>query len=139
ESRRRSSFSPVFIAAPLKAGDDLPDLLSPFPDIPGNIEFCVRGKHSRICVRIQRVERRPVTHDQSLYVQFVLKPLLPVVLDRICLRSSDDSNQDDEQDQSDCPKSPHSSSRRRSSHSVIGALSGADVIYLGALAKYASR
>src|SRR4029453_16797709 len=31
ENRRRSSFSLVFIAAPLKAGDDLPDLLSSFP------------------------------------------------------------------------------------------------------------
>src|SRR6185369_4276093 len=40
ESRRRSSFSLVFIAGPLKAGDDLPNLLSSFPHIPGDVQFC---------------------------------------------------------------------------------------------------
>src|SRR5262249_23518110 len=132
---RRSSFSLVFIAAPLKASDDLPDLLSSFPYIPGNVEFGVRRKHSRICVRIQCVERRPVTHDQSLYVQLVLNPLLRVVWGRTCLHSSDYCNHVHDQGQSDCPKSPHSPSRRMSSHSGIGVSSGADLIYLGALAK----
>src|SRR5262249_16516163 len=100
----------VFIAATLKTSDDLPDLLSSFPHIPCNVEFCVRREHSRVCVRIQCVERRSVTHNQSLYVRFVLKPLLRVVLGRTCLRSSHDCNHHHEQDQDDCPKSPHSSS-----------------------------
>jgi len=135
ESGRGSSFSLVFIAAPLKTGDDLPNLLSSFPHIPGNVEFCICGKDSRICVGIQCVERRPVTHDQNLYVQFILKPLLRVALGRTCLRSSGDRNHDDEQDQSDRPKYPHSSSRRRSSHTVKAFHLVRDLIYLVGLVK----